>query len=151
MTSFLGQSGLPRGIRNNNPGNLVRTAIKWDGKIPHSQSTDTHFEQFESIEHGIRAKFLDLLNDYHVDGNKTVKQLISEFAPAFENNTEAYISYVAKAMNVLPNVAFTPTKRNFVQMAMAINDVENSKYELDKSIFETAWDMVPVKKKRGYN
>ena len=40
MSSFLGRKELTRGIRNNNPGNLVLTNIAWQGKIPNSQNTE---------------------------------------------------------------------------------------------------------------
>ena len=31
--SYLGQSGLPRGIRNNNPGKIRKSANNWQGKL----------------------------------------------------------------------------------------------------------------------
>ena len=36
--SYLNNSALPRGLRNNNPGNLVQTSIAWLGKVPLSQN-----------------------------------------------------------------------------------------------------------------
>lgn len=55
MISFLHKPNLSRGLRNNNPGNLILTSIGWDGKIPNAQNTDGTFEQFTSANYGIRA------------------------------------------------------------------------------------------------
>lgn len=99
MSSFLGQKNLVRGLRNNNPGNLVITSIAWHGKIPNSQNTDGKFEQFTSLEYGIRAMLKDLINDIN-KGKNTLTKLINEYAPAFENNTNAYINSVAKTLGI---------------------------------------------------
>lgn len=94
MASFLGNMSLPRGIRNNNPGNLVLTDIQWKGKIPNAENTDGHFEQFVSIESGIRAMAMDIIGDVS-EGKNTLSKLINEYAPSFENNTTGYINRVS--------------------------------------------------------
>lgn len=86
-----------RGIRNNNPGNLVKTKITWKGKVPHTQNTDDRFEQFISPEYGIRAMYIDIKGDIK-KGQNTVKKLITAYAPKHENNTAAYIAVVSKAI-----------------------------------------------------
>ena len=98
-----------RGIRNNNPGNLVKTAIAWLGKVPHAQNTDSRFEQFVSPEYGIRAMFKDIKNDIANKGQNTVKKLITAYAPPSENNTQAYINVVAKAIGKGANDTITPS------------------------------------------
>lgn len=103
QTSYLNRNDLPRGLRNNNPGNLVYTENAWKGKIPFAQNSDGHFEQFESIEWGIRAMMIDIIGDIN-EGTDTLRQLISEYAPAHENNTDAYIASVSNAVGILPDV-----------------------------------------------
>lgn len=88
-----------RGLRNNNPGNLIYTAIAWQGKIPKPQSKDSKFEQFIDLKHGIRAMLKDVINDIN-KGKNTVTKLINEYAPPTENNTKAYIQTVAKSIGV---------------------------------------------------
>ena len=46
-----------RGLRNNNPGNIRMSDTTWQGKISKEFNTDTNkaFEQFESLEYGLRA------------------------------------------------------------------------------------------------
>lgn len=45
--------GFSRGYSNNNPGNIVKSAIGWQGKVV--PSSDEKFEQFVSLGHGVRA------------------------------------------------------------------------------------------------
>lgn len=97
-----------RGIRNNNPGNLIRTAIDWRGKVPHERNTDTRFEQFETTAGvpghiwGIRAMLMDVRSDIR-KGLTTIKALITEYAPPVENNTAAYIKAVSSAVGIAPD------------------------------------------------
>jgi hypothetical protein len=89
-----------RGLRNNNPFNLVKTAIQWQGKV---KGTDSRFETFATVQQGIRAGVLDIVGDI---GNKkldTINKLITVYAPRFENDTNAYINYVAKVAGVDAN------------------------------------------------
>lgn len=102
MSNFLGRKDLTRGIRNNNPGNLVLTNIAWQGKIPNAQNTDKHFEQFTEVKYGIRAMLRDLTNDID-KGKNTVRKLITEYAPPFENDTQKYIEVISKAVGLDPD------------------------------------------------
>ncbi|RZL47735.1 MAG: hypothetical protein EOP00_11115 [Pedobacter sp.] len=125
--SYLGQKNLPRGLRNNNPGNLVKTSITWLGKIPHSQNTDSRFEQFTELRYGIRAKMRDVINDIH-KGKNTIEKLINEFAPAFENNTVAYIASVAGSLGISPKFVIKTISEDFlIALCKAISTVENGK------------------------
>ena len=82
----------PRGIRNNNPGNLRTSDAHWLGKL--SPSRDPDFEQFDTPEHGIRALAKVLLAYYQNHGLDTIRQIISRWAPPSENNTSAYVEQV---------------------------------------------------------
>ena len=53
----------PRGERNNNPGNLIKTSIKWKGKVETEGNSDGHFEQFYEMKYGVRAMLKDIMND----------------------------------------------------------------------------------------
>lgn len=121
--SYLG-TNLTRGLRNNNPGNLVRTNIAWQGKV---KSTDSRFEQFQNIHFGLRAMYKDLINDIN-KGKNTVSQLISEYAPNFENDTQLYINKVAQKLGVAPNQKITKINVEFlVLLGRAIVNHENGK------------------------
>lgn len=86
---------IPRGIRNNNPGNLRRTSDPWQGLIP--RQTDREFFTFKSEVYGIRALARTLIAYQDNHRLRTIRQIISRWAPASENNTGAYIDAVAKS------------------------------------------------------
>ncbi|MDQ8014470.1 MAG: hypothetical protein REI96_18625 [Flavobacterium nitrogenifigens] len=124
--SFLNNHSV-RGLRNNNPGNLIRTNNAWQGKIPYSQSKDDKFEQFENVHFGLRAMLKDLINDIN-RGKNTVKLLIHEYAPPVENDTKAYINSVAKTLGVSPTERLTVINSSFLlKLARAILKVELGK------------------------
>ena len=144
MSSFLGRKELTRGIRNNNPGNLVLTNIAWQGKIPNSQNTDKHFEQFTDIKFGIRAMLRDLTNDID-KGKNTVRKLITEYAPPFENDTQNYINVISKAVGLAPDQTIKIVDSKFyLVIARAIIKHENgadASYVYDSDI-QDAIDIV---------
>jgi hypothetical protein len=86
-----------RGIRNNNPGN-IRKGNDWLGE--RTAQTDAAFEEFATPEYGIRALGKVLLGYQDKYGLRTVRAIISRWAPPTENNTSAYVSSVAAAMGV---------------------------------------------------
>ena len=92
------EGAAPRGIRNNNPGN-IKHGDTWKGEI---KSTDRTFEQFKDAEHGIRAIGV-LLRTYNTKYNlDTVDGIISRWAPKSENQTQNYINFVSKQLGVTP-------------------------------------------------
>lgn len=100
---------LIRGERNNNPGNIRISSNAWIGKIPITQNTDKSFEQFDTVENGIRA-LGKLLIGYAKNYNlTTVRGIVSRYAPPSENVTDAYIRAVADEVNVTPDSKITVT------------------------------------------
>ena len=89
---------LPRGIRNNNPLN-IRKGNNWKGEV--CSSTDSEFEQFVSMQWGVRAGF-KILKNYMTGYGGRVKALtnihdiIHRWAPPNENNCRAYIDSVCR-------------------------------------------------------
>ena len=124
MKSLLGRHDLPRGLRNNNPGNLIMTDIDWQGEIPHSQNTDGHFEQFVELRWGVRAMMKDIIHDIN-KGKDTLNALIEEYAPPHENDTEAYIGFVSGFTGILPDVQITITKPIVQAIVLAKITLEN--------------------------
>lgn len=83
-------SAVPRGIRNNNPGN-IRHGADWQGQAPHQDDPD--FVTFLSPQWGIRA-IVRILRSYQAHGLKTIGAAIDRWAPQNENDTGAYIHAV---------------------------------------------------------
>ena len=89
----------PRGIRNNNPGNIDRTAEKWRGMAP-DQSGDSRFVVFSEPVWGLRALAKVLLSYQRKHSLRTPAAIIGRWAPPVENDTGAYARQVAKALGV---------------------------------------------------
>lgn len=140
MASFLGQNNLRRGIRNNNPGNIKRGSSAWKGKIPFIQSTDTTFEQFTTVEYGIRAMMVLVSNYYNKNGLKTVSAIIKKWAPAgIENpNQTKYINHVVNKIPIKGLTATTPINVNdknvLLHLVLGMCEFENGVNELHASL-----------------
>lgn len=89
---------LPRGIRNNNPGNLRDSNDKWQGLA--AIDTDTAFSVFESPVWGIRALAVTLTSYQDKHKLRSIRGIINRWAPPKENNTTAYVNSVANACHV---------------------------------------------------
>ena len=104
----------PRGIRNNNPGNIVQGA-NFDGEV---QSDDQRFAQFTSPEMGIRAmsRTLDTYRDKH--GLNTIEGILNRWAPNEENDTAKYVNFVAMQLDKYPDEQLTTADRESLVTAM---------------------------------
>lgn len=145
-----------RGLRNNNPGNIIKTNIDWKGKVPHTLNKDPHFEQFRAEGGvpghlwGLRAMFMDIRGDIEKKGMNTVAKLITSYAPALgtnnptgqlkrENDTAAYIAAVAKALKKTPNAVIE--KADYHALMKAIITHENGEQPYPDSVITTAMQM----------
>lgn len=90
---------IPRGIRNNNPLN-IRIGNTWLGE--RNNPTDPAFEEFVSIEYGLRAAFCILRRYIRRYKKDTIPAIVSTWAPASENNTRRYIDIVCQRSGISP-------------------------------------------------
>lgn len=116
---------LPRGIRNNNPGN-IRSGDPWQGLS--KEQTDGAFCQFGDPIDGLRALMKVLLSYYRKHGINTVQGLINRWAPPIENNTGAYVKSVADSLGVMPTEQIQVDKIGIlIGLAQAIVAHENGR------------------------
>lgn len=87
----------PRGVRNNNPGNLRKNDTEWQGLSP--VQTDPDFFQFIDPKWGIRA-MVKVLESYQREGICTIASAINRWAPPSENQTQAYIDEVSISVGI---------------------------------------------------
>ena len=88
----------PRGIRNNNPGNIRGSnAFKWDGEIGRDSGD---FVIFDTPENGLRALARTLRTYRRNYGLNTIRGIVNRYAPTSENNTSAYMSHAARTLGV---------------------------------------------------
>ena len=121
---------LSRGMRNNNPFNIRKSSINWQGKI--INSSDKDFEQFETLEYGIRAGLINL-RSYLNKGFDTVKKIIARYSPVDDpgnapGSTNNYINFVARKLNV--DINETIDKSQLIDLAYAILLFEAGKQEI---------------------
>lgn len=135
---------LPRGIRNNNPLNIVK-GNSWKGE--RANQTDKRFEEFESMAMGLRAGFVLLRN--YIEGTKTrptkfntIRKIVTRWAPPSENYTQRYIDNVCKWSGLLPDevVRFRERKK-MVAIVQAMAKMECG-VTLDVALIESAYDLV---------
>lgn len=89
---------MKRGIRNNNPLNIRRSADRWVGA--RIEQTDPCFVQFTTMAYGYRAAW-KVLESYWKqfraeDKTFCVKNIIHRWAPPSENRTDDYIRTVLR-------------------------------------------------------
>lgn len=121
--SFLNNSSLPLGLRNNNPGNLrpLSGGAKWMGEI--EPDLVRNFSRFQDIAYGMRAMITDIVGDIVRDGANTLRKLITAYAPPGENNTAAYIQAVAAKTGLNPDQVIEvnePTIRKIILAKIAV-------------------------------
>ena len=150
---------LPRGIRNNNPLNIRRTAKdEWKGTSGRLSSRsanskqasvcshyDAEFCQFESLEYGWRAAFYLLTRTYyHKYRLFTIRAIINKWAPPQENLTATYIQNVCRLTGIPPDEPIgipsdQPARWMAVGIAMAIQ--ENGIESLDYFAMLRGWGL----------
>ncbi len=84
---------IPRGMRNNNPGNIRRSPDPWQGLA--DKQSDIEFFTFKNPVYGIRAIARMLINYQDRKKLRSIRQILERWAPPKENNTEAYIEAVS--------------------------------------------------------
>ncbi|WP_319780799.1 structural protein [Maridesulfovibrio sp.] len=131
----------PRGIRNNNPGN-IRHGAKWDGFA--EVQADHAFCTFISPEYGIRAMGKILLTYQRKYGIDTVAGIIGRWAPPNENDTGAYAAYVAKRIGVDPDDNISVFS-NLQGLVLAIIQYENGQQPYDLSTIQRGVEMAQGK------
>lgn len=85
----------------NNPGNLRKGGSKFVGEID-NPNEGSGFRAFQSMDYGYRAIII-LLRTYYNQGYHTLRQMMNHYAPPSENNTSAYITFLAGNTGINPD------------------------------------------------
>ena len=89
---------ISRGLRNNNPLNIRRNSTKWKGLA--ECQPDAEFFSFIDACWGYRAAFVTLRNYFLRHSLKSLRGWIHRWAPPVENDTDAYVRFVASRSGV---------------------------------------------------
>ncbi len=144
-----------RGIRNNNPGNVVRNNTPWQG-LCEIQTADERFCVFESPKFGIRAiaRILITYFDKRRAANgtpiDTVGEVMARWAPPIENPTEKYADFIRDSLGV--NVGQQINILDYKTMRVVVEAIirfENGSQPYDKATIDAGLRLagidVPVK------
>ena len=116
MADYRGQSSLPRGLRDNNPGDLQQpSGTSWAGTV----GMDGPFVIFPDTTWGLRALAKDLINNVN-EGYDTITSLISKFAPPSENDTDSYIAAVSADTTIDPDAQLGTDQDTVTSLMRAI-------------------------------
>ena len=125
-------------IKRNNPGNIRATSTKWLGEnTPKGEA----FCHFRDLLYGCRA-MLKLLKRYiEVKECKTIRKVVSRWAPPSENNTRSYIDYVARSMDTHPDDDLVVDKDTLIRLASAMTWMEHGQ-AIPRNTWEKAFNMI---------
>ena len=115
---------MSRGLRNNNPGNIRRSRVRYLGEVRPSRDPD--FKEFETMAYGYRAMFV-LLDTYRSRyGLDTIRRMLYRYAPPEENLTERYLQYVVDYSGIMPDeVVDTRSELDMIPIVAAMSKMEN--------------------------
>lgn len=130
---------LPRGLRNNNPGNIRRSSDVFQGE---TASTDKAFKQFKTMAWGYRAMFCILRTYYLHYALHTIRQLIGRWAPSSENDTESYVWQVSDYSGIPADDPLTITDREqMIRIVAGMSKVENGREAVMSDVI-AGWELL---------
>lgn len=136
-------SQAPRGIRNNNPGNIdYNPNNAWRGQLPRDVKVEPRFARFDTPFNGIRALAKLLLNYRKIHGLRTVESLIARWAPSNENDTKAYARQVGQRMGISIYEPLTLNKATLQGLVTAIIWHENGQQPYSSELIADAIETV---------
>jgi hypothetical protein len=144
LTDRRGQSNLPRGLRNNNPGNIVMAANDWKGKVPTSQNTDGKFEQFIAYEYGIRAMIVLLTNYINRYGLKTIPTIVERWCSG-GCDINAYRNSMAQSTGLSlnqPLIADRDTVKRLIRGIVQVEQGVLGDIWINDADFNKAWELL---------
>ena len=132
-------SSLPRGLRNNNPGNIRKNSDVFQGE---KTSSDKEFKQFKSMAYGYRAIFKILSNYYRNYKLDTIRKIIGRWAPENENDTDAYIKAVSDYAGIPADDPVDINDREqMTRIVAGMSKVENGR-EAEMSDVIAGWNLL---------
>lgn len=136
----MNENKMPRGYRNNNPGNIRITKDKWQGLSP--EQTDKSFFQFTSMAYGYRAMLITLRNYRKRHGCRTLAAMINRYAPPCENSTSSYLAFVCNELQVPTTYEPDVDDRDTMcALVAAMSKVENGLTPIMEDI-RKGWEMI---------
>lgn len=144
--SYLNAPGYPRGITNNNPGNIVyNNSNPWEGRIPYELNTDEgkKFEQFKTYVWGVRAMIILLMNYMNRNNLITIRQIIGRWCSG-GCDLNSYVNTMIKLTGYSADQPLSDSKDVLKNLAKGIAKVEQGANQewISDEIFNQAWSLI---------
>lgn len=124
---------MPKAVRNNNPVNIVFNPNNdWLGQL----GQDGRFVVFDNPENGFRAAAKLLKNYERLHGINTISGIIRRFAPAHENPTDSYITYISEQLDTPPDQPMDIESNLFPLLSALTRFEAGGNFYTDKQIAE---------------
>lgn len=108
-------------IGKNNPFNIrVSVGNNWLGQVGSTRG----FVDFSSMDYGIRAACVLIMQSYRKKNVLTISEIIHRFAPPVENNTQKYIDFVCSRLGCFP--FDLPDRNDFPCLLSAMSKYEGN-------------------------
>ncbi len=125
-------------IARNNIFN-IRQGAKWKGMT----GTKKGFVEFENQEMALRA-WLVLMRTYRQRyGCKTIRQIVTRYAPHSENDTEGYIRFCCRRLDMNPDDVLI-FDSEYIQLAVAMAKME-TRVNIDTEWVELVMNKYQIK------
>lgn len=138
----------PRGIRNNNPGNIDFNEVAfqrdpWLGEVGLENHPAARFTTFDVPVHGIRALAKIILTYQRRYDLMTVRGILNRWAPPSENDTESYVLHVADSLGVDADqdIDFSTEREKLETLVAAIIKHENGEQPYHLATIRAGVDM----------
>ncbi|MDL2319894.1 structural protein P5 [Alistipes sp. OttesenSCG-928-B03] len=129
---------MSRGLKNNNPGNIRLSATRYRGEV---ESDDRAFKRFATPAWGYRAMFVLLYTYQRRHGLNTLAEMIDRYAPPCENDTRAYVGFVARTAGMPPDEMLnTLSRSDMVRVVSAMSRIENGVDAVAEDVAE-GWEL----------
>lgn len=137
--SYLGKSGVPRGMRNNNPCNLKRSNTDWKCKIPHRDVVGEElYEQFYCYKYGVRAA-IKQVQTLVKGGHNTIRKLVQVWDSKLVKD-DTHIASLSARLRKKPDDILTSDKNTIYLLVSGIAMSENNNtVAVDYNDFNKGW------------
>lgn len=138
----------PRGIRNNNPGNL-----EYAGQLGASREDAGRFAKFSTPQEGLNA-LARQLRLYGTRGLNTIRAVVERYAPKKDgNNVDSYVSHLSQLMGISEGEKFDVNNDPAALKALmnAIIQHENGMNPYSADMINQAAGMAPVQLTQNVN
>ncbi len=138
---YMSKKTLPKGLRNNNPGNIRGSdAFTWQGEAGRDGDG---FVVFATPFYGLRALGRTLLTYRRQHSIDTLESIISRWAPSEDgNDTAAYIAHAARALDMGPDA--TLQLEQYPELMAVIIKHENGQQPYTSEQILEGWNAAQV-------